>query len=290
MTTDNKKFYTAKYDRVFKSVLCDEDNPYLLQEFLSRLLKKKVSIVEFLRNELPVNNSLEKVKTVDVLVKVDDEYIHIEINVGIPSYLHIRNFIYFSTIYSRKVQRGEIYDYKTQFIHFDFTYGIEDNEEDYIEYCVQSDRGEKYVPNIKIIDNIPNIKIIEYNMDKIMEYWYNKNIPKVNEYKHLIMLDLETKGLKKLSEGDGFVGDFEKKLTNLNEQETFQSAMTYEEDQKLILNTEKKISFEEGISQGEKEKQLEIAKTMLLKNMNIKTISECTGLTIEEINKLQNID
>ena len=96
--------------------------------------------------------------------------------------------------------------------------------------------------------------------------------------------------------------DFEKKLTNLNEQETFQSAMTYEEDQKLILNTEKKISFEEGVSegitrgisqgilQGEKEKQLEIAKTMLLKNMNIKTISECTGLTVEEINRLQNID
>ena len=302
MITDNKKFYTAKYDRVFKSVLCDEDNPYLLQEFLSRLLKKKVSIVEFLRNELPVNNSLEKVKTVDVLVKVDDEYIHIEINVGIPSYLHIRNFIYFSTIYSRKVQRGEIYDYKTQFIHFDFTYGIEDNEEDYIEYCVQSDRGEKYVPNIKII---------EYNMDKIMEYWYNKNIPKVNEYKHLIMLDLETKGLKKLSEGDGFVGDFEKKLTNLNEQETFQSAMTYEEDQKLILNTEKKISFEEGvsegitrgisqgisqgitrgISQGITQRNKEIAKNFLkLGTVSIEDISKATGLTVEEINRLQNID
>ena len=131
-------------------------------------------------------------------------------------------------------------------------------------------------------------------MDKIMEYWYNKNIQKVNEYKHLIMLDLETKGLKKLSEGDGFVGDFEKKLTNLNEQETFQSAMTYEEDQKLILNTEKKISFEEGVSQGilkgEKEKQIEIAKAMLLKNIDIKTISECTSLTQEEINKLEKID
>jgi len=29
-----KKFYTAKYDRVFKTVLCDEENPHLLQEFL----------------------------------------------------------------------------------------------------------------------------------------------------------------------------------------------------------------------------------------------------------------
>ena len=117
------------------------------------------------------------------------------------------------------------------------------------------------------------------------------------------MLDLETKGLKKLSEGDGFVGDFEKKLTNLNEQETFQSAMTYEEDQKLILNTEKKISFEEGVSegitrgisqgisqgilQGEKEKQIEIAKKILkLGTVRIEDISKATGLTEEEISKL----
>ena len=42
-------------------------------------------------------------------------------------------------------------------------------------------------------------------MDKIMEYWYNKNIQKVNEYKHLIMLDLKTKDLEKLSKGDDFV-------------------------------------------------------------------------------------
>ena len=278
MNTEVKKFYTAKYDRVFKSVLCDEDNPYLLQEFLSRVLKKKVSIVEFLRNELPVSNSLEKVKTVDVLVKVDNEYIHIEINIGIPSYLHIRNFIYFSTIYSKKVQRGESYDYVTKFIHFDFTYGIGNNDQEYIEYYVQSNNGMKYVENIKII---------EYNMDKIMEYWYNKDIQKVNEYKHLVMLDLTEKELEQLSKGDDFVNDFQEKITELNENETFQSAMTYEEDQKLILNTEKKIAFEEGISQGEKGKQLEIAKSMLSKKLDIKTISECTGLTEEEISALK---
>ena len=94
-----------------------------------------------------------------------------------------------------------------------------------------------------------------------------------------------------MSEGDGFVGDFEKKLTSLNEQETFQSAMTYEEDQKLILNTKKKISFEEGVSegitQGISQRNEEIAKAMLAKNMDIKTISECIGLKEEEIKRLQ---
>ena len=275
-----KKFYTAKYDRVFKTVLCDEDNPHLLQEFLSRILKKKVEIVEFLKNELPVRNVSERVKTVDVLVKADNEYIHIEVNIGTPKYLHIRNFIFFSTIYSKKTKRGDKYDTDTKFIHLDFTYTKtkDKNEEDYIEYYVQSSKGEKYVENIKII---------EYNMDKIMEYWYNEDTQKVNEYKHLIMLDLETKDLKKMSKGDDFVEEVNKKVTELNERETFQSAMTYEEDQKLILNTEKHISFNEGIEQGAKEEKIEIAKSMLDRNMDLSLISDITGLSTDEVIKLK---
>ena len=103
--TKEKKFYTAKYDRVFKTILCNEDNKELFQEFLSRLLKKKVKVIEFLRNELPVNTTEEKVKTVDVLVKVDNDYIHIELNTNYNKYLHIRNYIYFSTLYSNKSKK-----------------------------------------------------------------------------------------------------------------------------------------------------------------------------------------
>lgn len=226
-----------------------------------------------MRNELSVSTTIEKVKVVDVLVRVDGEYTHIELNGASLNYLHIRNFVYFSTLYSRKVQRGEEYDIITKFIHIDLTYGM-NSEKDEIRYYVQSSEGEKY---------LENIEIIEYNMDKIMSYWYNEVIQKVNEYKHLIMLDLEKKGLKKLSKGDDFVEKFEDKLTRLNETETFQSAMTYEQDQKLILNTEKRISYNEG----SKEKQLEIAKSMIKDNIDINDISKYTQLSIEEIIKIK---
>lgn len=79
----------------------------------------------------------EKVKTVDVLVRVDGEYTHIEINGSFPNYLHIRNFIYFSILYSKKVQRGEEYDLITKFLHLDLTYGMKSDKE-YIKYYLQS--------------------------------------------------------------------------------------------------------------------------------------------------------
>ncbi len=39
-------------------------------------------------------------------------------------------------------------------------------------------------------------------MEKIKNYWYNSDRKKVNEYKHLIMLDLDKNNLDKISIGD----------------------------------------------------------------------------------------
>ena len=106
----------------------------------------------------------------------------------------------------------------------------------------------------------------------------------------LIMLDLEKNDLEKMSNGDDLVKEYENKVTDLNNQETFRSFMTYEEDQRLIQNTEKKMAYDEGISQGisqgiEQEK-LEIAKNMLAKKMDISIVSELTGLDTDTLEKL----
>ena len=101
-------------------------------------------------------------------------------------------------------------------------------------------------------------------------------------------LDLDQNDLDEMSNGDDFVKEYEDKVTDLNNQETFRSFMTYEEDQKLIQNTEKKMAYEDGISQGieqgisqgiEQEK-LEIAKNMLKEKLDIATISRMTGLCL----------
>lgn len=261
-----KKFYSSRYDRVFKTIFCNEDNPYLLEELLSRILKEQVKVVEFLRNELPVSNTEERTKIVDVLAKTNDKYIHIELNNGAPSYLHTRNFTFFADIFSSKVNRGESYDNKTFFLHIDFTYGLGMNKDEESSYYVQTENGIKY---------IDNFGIIEYNMDKIMKSWYNKDIEKVEQYKHLIMLDLEPNDLEELSNGDGFVESFNKEIKDLNEREMFQSLMSYEEDQRKILNTEKSLAREE------------LAEILLEKGVSKELIEDSLN-TIRETSKGKN--
>jgi len=272
------KFYTAKYDRVFKTILCDEDKPYMMQEFLSRLLKRRIKNLKFLRNELPIRNTNEKVKTIDALVKDNNTYMHIELNTYYKNWLHARNYIYFSVVFTKKVKRGKYYDTKSKFIHIDLTYGLGKNKKEYEKYYVMNKEGKKY---------LENVEIIEYNMDKIMEYWYNHNEKKIKEYKHLIMLDLKKEELEKISKGDKFMEEFEYEINKLNEDETFQSAMTYEEDQELILNTEKMIAENRGIKkgkrEGKKESIISVVKNMLSENIDINVISKVTGLPINKI-------
>ena len=56
---------------------------------------------------------------------------------------------------------------------------------------------------------------------------------------------------------------------------------------KIALEDAEEKGLKEGIIQGEKSKQLEIAKKSLEQNLDINVISTITGLSIEEINNLK---
>ena len=283
--TQQKVFFTAKNDKVFKTILGNEDNKELLKKFLERILNKEIADITYLKNELTINYPEEKRKTVDLLVKTKNEYIHIELNNGYNNYLHMRNFCYLANLYSKKTKVGKEYNIEEKFIQINFTYKNMIKNEDKKElrkyYVMDED-------NIKFIDNF---EIWEYNMDRIMQIWYDNNELEIEKYKHLIMLDSNSIELEKLSKGDELVGEFKKEIEELNENETYTSWLTPEEDAEFILNTEKSISFKEGkaegISEGQKEKQIEIAKALIKNNIDYKIISESTGLSIEEINELE---
>ena len=97
---------------------------------------------------------------------------------------------------------------------------------------------------------------------------------------------------------DKIVDKYITNVTIINDDPEFQKYMSEEEDKRKIQNSLLSEAKEEGISQGytsgindgiskgENKKSIEIAKNMLKKNMSIEDISDITGLSIEEINKL----
>ena len=138
-------------------------------------------------------------------------------------------------------------------------------------------------------------------MDYYDKIWYSKNEDEIKKNQYMIMLDLDKKELKSMPK-DKIVDKYITNVTIVNDDPEFQKYMSEEEDKKKIQNSLLSEAKEEGISQGieqgytsgindgiykgENKKSIEIAKNMLNKNMSIEDISDITGLSIEEINKL----
>ena len=268
-----EKFYTAKYDRAFKEVFLKEENEELLLSVLKESLNTKIAKIRQRNIELNSGNIFVRRKYLDILLETDQGLIRIEINSSVEDYLHPRNLAFQCDNYAHYTLVGENYTEDVQIIQINLTYKMQD-EELVRRYFIQDETGKKYAQNFQII---------EWNMDKLMKFWYDKNEEIIAKYKHIIMLDLPKEELEELSKKDREVEKYMKEIERVNQDPRFREYMSKEEDQKKIYNTQMSKAY----NKGEKEKSIEIAKKMLQNNKSISEISEYTGLTAKEIESLK---
>ncbi len=101
-------------------------------------------------------------------------------------------------------------------MHIDLSYGKKDELEKRTYYVMDED-GYLY---------IENMKIIEYNMDRITNFWCSKNKKKIEEYKYLIMLGPDRTSLNEIVGGDKYMEKYTKKVEDLNDKDAFTSWIT----------------------------------------------------------------
>ena len=227
-------------------------------------------------------------KRVDILLDTNVGRVGIELNAGYYDYLHARNLAYQCDVYAHYTLRGEEYSEETKIIQINFTYGLESNQatknldlnlEE--QYWVQTDRNLKYVSNFLIV---------EFNMDKIMSFWYAKDEENIKKYKYFIMMDLNKKELEMLAGQDRMVGKYMEDIESLNESPEFHIYMTEEEDRRKRHNTEMSLARKKGLEEGIEQKSLEVAKSLLSMGVNtIEQIAKVTGLSVEAVKKLEEV-
>lgn len=271
--TKQSKLITSKYDRMFKAIMCE--NKDILESVLSTVLDRPVKIISFLNPELNIKNLKERNKTLDLTIKLDDEFINCEVNTSHSLSTRVRNLNFFYSFVSQLVKRGNEYDTKTKYIQINLTYGLSNKHKIIEEYTFKSSDTVYY----------DNHKIIEVNMDKINELWYAKSELDISKYKYLMMLNIDTiESLQVLGKGDYIVEKYSKNLETLNEDRDFIWGLTWEEDKEKIHRSELTEAKEEGFKQGTKQ----MANEMLKANIPIETIQEISKLSIKEIKALRN--
>ena len=278
-------FYTCRNDRAFKEVFLNPNNSDLLKALLEFILKIKIDKLEIKKTELLSGNVNIKDKRVDAIVHTGNKKIEIEINSQYEKYLNPRNMAYICNTYQSHTLVGKEYNQQTDIVQVNLTWGLGKNNDEMKIFKIMNEKGELYVKNFIIY---------EINMDYYDKIWYSKNEEEIKKNQYMIMLDLDKKELKNMPK-DKIVDKYITNVTIVNDDPEFQRYMSEEEDKKKIQNSLLSEAKEEGIEQGytsgindgiSKEK-VSIAKNMLNKNMSMEDISDITGLSIEEINKLR---
>ena len=283
----NDKFYTGRNDRVFKTIFVNDNDFHLMEALLSECLDTDVKVIKYLYPEIAIENVSVKEKKLDVLVEIEGRNVIVELNTE-GAGIRLRNFNYFTSYYSSRVLRGEEYsNNKTEYILIDLSYNLHENSPIRREYYVTDENGFKYVENFKII---------EFNMDKITKICYDEfERGEREQYRYLMMLDLDENKLNKISKKDDIVKEYMDKLVELNNDETFRYIISAEEDARLTRKLLQDYAKEEGKAEGIKEgraegrdeRNIEIAKELLKNNVAIDIIISSTGLSLEEVEKLK---
>ena len=300
-----KKYYNGMFDSVFKNTLCDEDNNKLLKWLLECCLEIKIDKIKLKDKELLKNSTYTKGKVVDLYVETDNELINVEINNHPHDYNNERNLAYLANLYSRSVDISLGYYKVRKCIQLNLTSGKKGIDLK-SEYALLKRNG------IKEEMFSDSFKIYEINVDLLKESYYNKNEEIINKYKPVIMLTLNREELEKFSLGDERIMEYKEKVEKLNSDPEFMVFMSREEDQKKTENTLKYIVEEKNQKIKEQSQELkntskelkntskelknkseelsnikqETARKLKEKNVDVKIISETTGLSIEEIQNL----
>ena len=295
MTQFKEKYINPFTDYGFKRLFGEEPNKDLLLDFLNELLKEKEGkIVElsYLPNEkLPIGIG-DRRAIYDLYCKNEKgEYFIVEMQKAEQKYFKDR-MLFYSTFPIQEQARNKDKNWNFELKHV-YSIGILD-----FEFKEDEKYPDKYKYEVSLFENETKTEFY----DKLTYIYLS--MPKFNTK----LDDLETKfekWLYVLKHLDTFkripdkIKDkiFQKlfkvaELARFNQEDLrqYEASMNAYRDIKNSIDTafEKGVvkGIEEGVEKGENKKAIIVAKNMLAKGMEISLISEMTGLTNDEINKI----
>ena len=275
---DGNIFYKAGADGMFKAIFGDEQDKELLEKLLEVTLDEKVKVEKILNPGILKTNVRSKDKTLDLLVRgSDDTLYNIEVNMSYYKHLNRRNAAFVFSKYSEDLKISDSYTNMNKIIQINLTSELSEESELINEYKLIDENTKK--------EYIDNFVIYEFNLDKLKEVCYNMD--EFKKYKILVSLICDDMELHDICKGDKLLEKLERKVIDMNKDPEFIEFMSEEEEMEKLQNTLMENAREEGIEQGSKEKQTEIAKNMLAKGTDIEYISEVTYLSKEEIENLK---
>ena len=284
-----------KMDFVFKNIFGSEKNPKILISFLNATLKPKYLIteVEFKNPDINKDYIEDKFSRLDVkAVTSNDEVINIEIQLKNEYNMIKRSLYYWSKLYSEQLNEGEDYSILKRTICINilnFKYlKTEKFHSGYRLKEIYSNEELTDVAEIHFIE-IPKLEEETDEKDMLVNWVEFLKDPESEKVRSLEMSIEEIRQAKdeliRMSNDDTQREIYEMRAKTLKDKVSALNEAERKGIQKGIQKGMQK-GIQKGIEEGEKNKAIEIAKS-LLDVLDLDTIALKTGLSKEEINNLK---
>ena len=277
-----RRLLNPKIDFVFKKIFGSEKHPGVLISFLNAVLKPKNNItdVEIKNTDIDKSYIEDKFSRLDVkAVTSKNEIINIEIQLKNEYNMIQRSLYYWSKLYEEQLEEGDRYDKLCRAVCInilDFKYLKNDRfHNGYRLKEIETNEELTDLEEIHFIE-IPKLKKINSEKDivDVLEGWVE------------FLRDPESEVVRKLEMTNKEIREAKDELYRLSMDEKeralyFIREKSIRDEISALANAEEK-GMERGIKKGERNKAIEIAKS-LLDVLDIETISIKTGLSIKEI-------
>ena len=279
-------------DSMFKTMINNESRMeyicYLIASIFNEDYNEVLKNTEFIKNNIDKYKNEESNKTVDLLCKIKGKILNVEVNNNTSKSSLERNLGYMFSLYSANMKRGHKYNFN-EVIQININNFRFKGRKDVLEECYITNINHipKDINDFQIYSN--KIRIINIYLSNIRKKDYNKL--KLYEKLLLIFNENDNQLLKDLSKGDEIMEKYVKESKEASEQDEVIGMYDKElHDEKLRLaeiDEYREKGFKEGHNIGRDEGIKETALNMIQKGYNITDISECTGLSLEDLKKLK---
>jgi predicted transposase/invertase (TIGR01784 family) len=292
--TIRDKYIDPFTDFGFKHIFGTEENKKFLISFLNDLLdiSDKIVDIEYRNLEKLGLNIVDRKAIFDVYCTDEkgDNFI-VELQRSAQRYFKDRSVYYTSFPIQEQSKKGD-WDYRLSKIYFigilEFAFDdlrLKKNREDnkYLTKVQLYDCDEKEVFYDKLTYyylEMPKFRKTEEELSSHLDYWlyYLNNLADTTKIPEILKQD-------ELIEEAFSVAEF--LALDKDEQFEYQQDLKARWDNKACLDFAKETAMEKGMEKGEKKAKIKIAKNLLLANMDIKFISETTGLDQKTIEGLK---
>ncbi len=269
-------------DNKFISILADTTMKYLMKkketrdiylELFSDIIGIDLTNYILVDNELNSGNNIKELR-LDLLLENGDILVNIEINNQIGEYTSIKNLTYAFRLAGSRHEKGNNY-YDKQVIQINLNREKFTNGTGVLLYELRNKNYDLVKKGVKIYDvYLENYKDICYNGD-------NKN-----EMLLSMLTAKDNNSLKRIvnSNKEGIV--IMDELDRLRKDDKFNAYYGAEKVNEMTRETAYLEGIDKGKLAGEREKQIEIARKLKALSMSDNDISNVTGLSLEELDKI----